>query len=233
MSVREIRKTESAKAYQYDLLTKDIRRLRRKFGNQISSFDQIIQTEEAEVVKQELVKLNRIFTDLNDASERLCKLISKEEATKINYEVGVDRENLENIEKAVSGWLLAQDKIERKSSRSLGSRKSGCPERNEQVTDATAAEMKVRPKTSDLSRTVELMQKHSTLENQLGLFDELLETNDTSLIKRETKKLKELYAEVCEVSYAIGSVLRAIAYVNILPPPGTLQVVVVQPSFSS
>ena len=46
-------------------------------------------------VKQELVKLNRIFTDLNDASERLCRLTSEEEATKINDEVGVDRENLE------------------------------------------------------------------------------------------------------------------------------------------
>ena len=124
MSIREIKKTDAAKQYQTELLSKEVRRLKRNFANQISLFDQLIQTEEVAVVKQELVKLNTIFTELKDGSERLCKLVSEEEAAKVDDAVRLDRGNLEKIEKAVVEWLDAHDKMERRSCRSSVSRKS-------------------------------------------------------------------------------------------------------------
>ena len=77
MSVREVKKTAAGLEYQTELLSKEVKRLRRNLTSQIGKFDSLIQGTEARQVRLELEKLKAIFLELSGVSIRLCSLVRR------------------------------------------------------------------------------------------------------------------------------------------------------------
>ena len=71
MSARPVRKTEAGAEYQTEILTKEVKRLRKNLTGQISKFETLIQEANTNKVKQELEKLCQIFAELCSVSSRL------------------------------------------------------------------------------------------------------------------------------------------------------------------
>ena len=84
MSSREVKKTEAGKEYQIELLTKEISRLRKSLANQAGLLERKIEEPNggAAAVKHELEKLDKMFTELSNASSRIIELVMEEEAKK-------------------------------------------------------------------------------------------------------------------------------------------------------
>ena len=208
MSSREVKKTQPGIEFQRDLLTKEVRRLRKTLSKQIGLFDGLINnTAEPETVEQELEKLNRNFAELSSASDRLSKLVTQEMAQQLNDAVIMEGNSVQRIENVVKGWLKAKDKVH--------SRVYETDERREPTTEHEG-DMRESQKRMNVGLTIEFMSKHSKLEKQIGLWDEIFMTNDTLLIGREMRKLKQVYAEVCEMSVAAREGLSAIENTKIL-----------------
>ena len=197
MSSREVKKTEAGRDYQTELLTKEFSRLRKSLTKQISLFDGLINnTTESTEVKRELEKLNLNFTELNSVFNRLCSLVDEERVDLLNNIVVLEGKNVERINKAVEDWLGVRDRFD-----SLGQEESA------QLSDQlNQLSLQHDP---NISLTIDFMNKHSKLERQIGLTSELLMTRNISMIRKETKVLKQLYKETCEMSTAVQGQLSS------------------------
>ena len=190
MSAREIRKTEAGAEYQTEILTKEVKRLRKNLTGQISKFETLIQEANPNKVKQELEKLGQIFAELCSVSSRLLPLASKEQTEQIQRENSVEESNVGNLEKAVKEWLEAQLKMETKAVEE-GSQGKNEGERDDG--DAPGEE------DDSMHLTVQLMKRHSNLEKQISLVEDLMGTGCQELIiKEEIEKLQATYREVCD-----------------------------------
>ena len=106
-AARQVKKTEAWIEYQTEVLTKEVKQLRKGLTRQIGLFETLIQEADANKVKQELEKLRQIFAELWDVSNRLQPLLPKEEADQIEKETIMEGTNVDKLEKAVKEWLEA------------------------------------------------------------------------------------------------------------------------------
>ena len=97
MSTRARKKTPAGLDYQTDLLSKEVKRLRKSLTSQVGALDELVQTADATTVKQEFERLSGTFAELSSVSNRLCALISKEDATQEENALTIDGEKLERI----------------------------------------------------------------------------------------------------------------------------------------
>ena len=95
MSTRARKKTPAGLDYQTDLLSKEVKRLRKSLTSQVGALDELVQTADATTVKQEFERLSGTFAELSSVSNRLCALISKEDATQEENALTLDGEKLE------------------------------------------------------------------------------------------------------------------------------------------
>ena len=171
-SRRQVTKTEYGRAYQRDLLTKEVNRLRKTLSNQIGGFDGLHgSVKEISIVEQELEKMNSTLTELIHVSERLSLVVTVEEAEKLKRDNARERENVGRMEIAIRDWIDARRRTEPEAAKPHSEKASVESER-------------------DVGRTGKFAFKHSILMRQLGLVDEMLATDDTYLVKTEVKKLK-------------------------------------------
>ena len=177
MSSRDVRKTEAGRDYQTDLLTKEVKRLRKTLSKQISLFDGLINgAAEPTTVKQELEKLNRDFAELSSTSSRLAKLVTKEKAQQLNDVVILEGKNVGKMENAIHDWLGARDKVhpeicgarERGESFSSHSLIHIATEDEEDMTETEKGQKQQKAQNS-MGLTIELMCKHTNLDKQFRI----------------------------------------------------------------
>ena len=73
-AARQVKKTEAGTEYQTEVLTKEVKRLKRSLTRQIGLFETLIQEADGKRVKQELEKLHLIFAELCSVSDHLQPL---------------------------------------------------------------------------------------------------------------------------------------------------------------
>ena len=148
---------------------------------------------------QELDKLCQMFSELCSVSDRLRPLISEEEATQLESEVNENGEKVGELKKTAEKRLetkvtASAEEVPPHNQRSLIHSDQS---KDEVTTDESTIQSGGKP---SMSLTIELMRKHSSLQGQMGLFDDLLESRDNELIEREAEKLQSLYQEVCKIA---------------------------------
>ena len=147
--------------------------------------------------EQTFIELCQMFAELCSVSGRIQPLVSKEEATKLESEVGMNGEKVGELKKAAEKRLETQVGASEEVSHSHDQRRSihsaqepgACPSKDKVTPDESKNQGGVK---HSMSLTIELMKKHSSLEGQMGLFDDLLRSRDDELIKREAEKLQQL-----------------------------------------
>ena len=185
----QVKKTEVGIEYQTEVLTKEVKRLRKGLTRQIGLFETLIQEADANKVKQELEKLRQIFAELWDVSNRLQPLLPKEEADQIESETSMEGTNVEKLEKAVKEWLEAQ--------MSMNTKEIAVLEGKDEALDGEVYDP--GKENVDMNLTVKLMRQHSNLERQISLVNDLLETGDKASAWKEVDVLQELHREVLSI----------------------------------
>ena len=212
MSVREVKKTAAGLEYQTELLSKEVKRLRRNLTSQIGKFDSLIQGTEARQVRLELEKLKAIFLELSGVSIRLCSLLSKEDSEPEEEALKLDAENVQKIDKAVEDWLKTKEGMQ-------DDKRSVHPAqgiRYQQEQDwygeedgrRGVSEDKRKVENSGMGVMIRLMKKCTSLENQAGICDDLIAVNDTQMLKGEVRRLKQLHKDVSKLAQDVGSGLQ-------------------------
>ena len=197
MSTRVTKKTPAGLEYQTDLLSKEVKRLRKSLTSQVGALDELVQTADATTVKQEFERLSGTFAELSSVSNRLCALISKEDATQEENALTLDGEKLERIRKSI---FNEEDNLSEVSQRSANATKKTRSLRNmsNNGTNRDGIEDQEMMGDGSMGKTLELMRRQSNLENQASLCDDLLKADDVGMLKREVEKLEQLYEDARE-----------------------------------
>ena len=183
-AARQVKKTEAGTEYQTEVLTKEVKRLKKSLTRQIGLFETLIQEADGKRVKQELEKLHLIFAELCSVSDRLQPLLPKEEADQMAEEIATEGTNVEKLEKAVKEWLEAQ--------MNMKTNEGGVLEGKDEAAKAEGKE------NVNMNLTVRLMRKHSHLERQISLVNDLLGTGDRPS-RKEVDLLQELQKEILSI----------------------------------
>ena len=127
---------------------------------------------------------------MNSVFNRLCGLVNEERGDLLNNVVVLEGRNVERTNKAAEDWLGARERFN-----SLGQDVF-----SELIDKPNQLSLQHDP---NISVAIDFMDKHSKLEKQIGLTSELHLTRNISTIKKETKVLKQLFKETCEMSAAV------------------------------
>ena len=87
MSSREIKKTEEGLAYQIEVLSAEVKRLKTGIKKQIRLIEESGPNLSTRKVESELERLNKTFSELNSVCDRLRLLVSEEDAREIEREM--------------------------------------------------------------------------------------------------------------------------------------------------
>ena len=113
--------------YTLKLLFADSRRMLNRLENQRALFENLLQTNNSEMVDREINKLDQMQSDFLEIYAQIRDLIETETEEYANLVEAVDREDTEvfKVKKVVSVWMIEQaEKLEALSGSSKGSRSS-------------------------------------------------------------------------------------------------------------
>ena len=180
------------------MLSKEYTRLKKSLTKQIGLFDEVIRTTDGNTatVKQGLHKLWGIYTELCSTSTRLCELVSEDKARQIRETVEMEGKSVERVDKATTEWLTAQEEMQL----------ADHPDRKGVQNEPLSKEKELE--SDNIALTVQLMRKHSDLEKQINLLDELLKTNDLELVKEKTARLEQLHKQFLSIGNSLGKDLH-------------------------
>ena len=175
------KQTLKGQAYTMETLQKEVKKLMGKLSNQISLFDDLLNTRNVTMVQTELSRLESIFGTMKLAAERLLEITTGREKEQVEEMISAAQEKFMEVENRVEKWLNAQER------RSIPSKSSRTPEIK-----------------SNMQLTVDLMMIQSRLENQMGKVDNLLESSDIRMISSELARLEAINKEMKETSNILG-----------------------------
>ena len=196
---REITKTEAGTAYQIEVLSKELKRLRKKLADQLALFDAPTMTKDVDTVKAELERLQQCYGEMCGVTSRLSPLLGKEKAEEIDEKLRWDGESVGKVGGAVKEWMKALEEVDNKSIRSSVSRSSRQTVKSKKDLEEESDEKKT-PGTAGVKSFFEIMQAHSRLESQITLVDDVLQLEDDKMIKPELETLVRRYKDLLALS---------------------------------
>ena len=196
---REITKTEAGVAYQVEVLSKELKRLRKRLADQLALFDTQAMTKDLKTVEAELDRLNQCFVEICGVTSRLTPLLEKEEAEEMDEKVRLDGESVGKVGGAVKEWMKALGEVDRKSILSSTSRSSRRTVKSKK-SHKEGGEGREISGTTGLKSCFEVMQAHSRLESQMSLVEDILQLEDEKMIKPELATLDQRYKDLLALS---------------------------------
>ena len=109
--------------FAISLLWKEFNRRNRKLSNQRSLFDDLMKTGDVKLTNCELIKLDPMLVDLEEASGKLLEVTKRDERKQVVDKLQVERSSVSKLKIAIKEWLDAQDRDDQ-SVRSLKSNNS-------------------------------------------------------------------------------------------------------------
>ena len=155
-------------------------------SNQKSLFDDLMKTGDVKLTNCELIKLDPMLVELEEASGKLLEVTKGDERKQVVDKLQAERGSVSKLKIAIKEWLDAQDRDDQ-SVRSLKSNNSQGK--------------------SAICLTIELIGVQSRLENKVTMFEQLLRTNDSSLVHQEFKMLESILMEMKEMSRSLEEAL--------------------------
>ena len=92
-------------------------------SNQRSLFDDLMKTGDVKLTNCELIKLDPMLVDLEEASGKLLEVTKRDERKQVVDKLQVERSSVSKLKIAIKEWLDAQDRDDQ-SVRSLKSNNS-------------------------------------------------------------------------------------------------------------
>ncbi len=182
-----------------ELLHTEIKKLRGKLNDQISLFEHLLQTEDVETVKSEIRKGSQIILDLRANVSEYINVCSQDESadpTDIVNMMNAEDDSFSKVEKAVNEWI--EEKISERRQPMVNvpnSYENSCVD---------VKKMEDKGERSNMRTTVNLMRVQLKLDNQIRLFDDLLNSRDEWMIKRKLERLLEIFKEMKSMSTSFG-----------------------------
>ena len=155
-------------------------------SNQKSLFDDLMKTGDVKLTNCELIKLDPMLVELEEASGKLLEVTKGDERKQVVDKLQAERGSVSKLKIAIKEWLDAQDRDDQ-SVRSLKSNNSQGK--------------------SAICLTIELIGVQSRLENKVTMFEQLLRTNDSSLVHQEFKMPESILTEMKEMSRSLEEAL--------------------------
>ena len=186
--------TLKGKEFKMELLEKEIKRLKRKLSDQINLFEHLLKSKNVEVVNRELEKADKILIDLKSTIERYIDINGEENAPTMSTE----EESLLKIKKAFSDWteaLCAKDEETRSGCSDMLSRKSTVLKASTELYKREVGKNEESGK-SNIQIVIDLTRMQVKLQSQIELFEELFNSKDESMIKRELLRLMKMFEEM-------------------------------------
>ena len=117
--------TAKGEGFQLDILQKDCKRRRKILSQTIGLFEDFLRARDVVATERELENLQKHFVDLKETA-LLWKELSDEEGKRdIEEMLKAEEDGFLRVEGAVKEWIMEQEKMDNKSSRSRHSKKSG------------------------------------------------------------------------------------------------------------
>ena len=176
--------TEKGRVYAMESHRKELKKSRTRLSNQISLFDDLLNTRNVDMVKTELIRLESWFTEMKSVVDRLLDMVEREERGQLRDLISKKRSEVLEVGNRVERWLVSEGERDARSGRSKSSRNSEVQ--------------------SNVQLTVKLIMVQSRLEDKLDLCDQLLESDDAEMVKVEVKNLESLNKEMKEISNRLG-----------------------------
>ena len=199
-------KTEVGRDYQEDILAKELKRLRKKLGGHLNALNNLTGTREIWNVKEERNELNKCFSELCNVVERLKPLVEVERSQELETIIQMESESVANVDIAVDEWVKAMEGVEKESIVSMESRTSSQKDKLEHNPNSSPTKASGHGSTSLPGGSLfEVMSKHSKLEKQISLMNDVLSLDDEGLLKAEMKNLRTVYEDLLQSSVEMNS----------------------------
>ena len=198
---REVVKTEVGAEYQKELLTKEMKNLRKKLKEQLANVNNLTGTRDVSTIETEMEKVNILRTKMDTLAERLYPLLEEEAVQEMQEIVRNDKINVARVEEAVKEWLEALKDFDTNSMWSVNSKgskeglptSSGSAEKMKENTEVT--QHTEQDEAPDVESWPQVISKHGRLESQMSLIQDLLLGSDDKLLETELSTLGAMHAK--------------------------------------
>ena len=202
--------TPKGKEYQMELVVKDLKHVRARLANHLRSFETLMRENDINGTKAELLKTDEVVAHLQTTVERQMDLFGETEETKkadLLEVLTAELESVKQVKKEVEEWLEQNRTLENEGSKTNSDEEVSALSGMIQMilkpdVSATKEENKERNQgeqevvcengngESNMQITIEVMRLQMKLDNQVSLFDDLLDLKDVAMIKRELDRLE-------------------------------------------